>query len=51
MGKDVLFESWMVLCEKVVDVAEKEALNRLQAQIMELAEQISDEIIERAEEV
>lgn len=45
-----LFDSWMTLCEFVMDIAEKEAHLRLSEQLHNLISSISDEIIETAQE-
>ena len=41
----------MVLCEYVMDVAEKEAMKRLSETLDNLISDIADEIIETAEEI
>jgi len=46
----VVFDSWLTLCEYALDVAEKEAKERLIDKLIELTEQIADEIIESVEE-
>ena len=48
IGKNVRFDSWMVLCEYVLEVAEEEARKQLQGSLMELICRLSDEIIESA---
>lgn len=50
IGKNVRFDSWMVLCEYVLEVAEEEAKRQMQGQLMELICRLSDEIIESAVE-
>lgn len=44
------FDSWMTLCEYVMEVAEKEAKKRLIDGLNDVICCISDEIIETAEE-
>lgn len=44
------FDSWLVLCEHVLEIAEEEAERRLLPQKLQLIEQIADEIIETAGE-
>lgn len=48
VGKNVRFDSWMALCEYVLEIAEEEAKNRMQGLLMELICKLSDEIIESA---
>ena len=48
--KDSHFDSWLMLCEYCVDVAEEEAHRRLYAATATLISDISDEIIATAEE-
>ena len=44
------FDSWMTLCEYVMDVAEKTAEQRLSLELFKLISDISDEIIATVEE-
>lgn len=44
------FDSWMTLCEYVMDIAEQEAKKRLNDYLIKLICEISDEIIVTAEE-
>ena len=44
------FSSWKSLCEEALDVALEEAQNRFKQQMLDLAEEIADEIIAKAEE-
>lgn len=50
IGEKLRFDSWMTLCEYVMDVAEEEAEKRLLALVSETISSISDEIIATAEE-
>jgi hypothetical protein len=50
VGANLHFDSWMVLCEHVMDIAEIEAKKRLTLQLPDLIGSISDEIIATAEE-
>ena len=50
IGNNLHFDSWMTLCEHVVEVAEEEAQRRLNDSFMNLMTAISDEIIATAEE-
>jgi len=45
------FDSWMTLCEFVVELAEIEAQRRLTPQLLELTSDIADEIIATVEEL
>jgi hypothetical protein len=50
IGSQLHFDSWLILCEYVMDIAEKVAQERLAETIDALICSISDEIIETAEE-
>ena len=50
IGETLHFDSWEELCEHVMDVAEKEAERRLIDTLCDMIGQISDEMIEHAEE-
>ena len=50
IGEQHPFDSWMTLCEYVMDIAEQEAKRRLTEMLSETIQQISDEIIATAEE-
>jgi hypothetical protein len=50
IGSDNIFDSWMTLCEAVMEIAEDEAKKRLNGAIVDLITTIADEIIETAEE-
>lgn len=49
-GSDVVFDSWMTLCESTMDLATIEAHKRLGPQFEELVSEIADEMIETAKE-
>lgn len=44
------FDSWLKLCEYVIDVAEKAVLEKLQPDISDQIIKLSDEIIDSVEE-
>lgn len=46
-----LFKSWMKLCEYVLDLAMEEAQLRMGNEMLALASEIADEIIEDVEEI
>jgi hypothetical protein len=50
VGSDNIFDSWMTLCEAVMEIAEDEAKRRLNGMIVEMITSIADEIIATAEE-
>lgn len=49
-GEDNVFDSWMVLCEMTLEIAEEQAKIRLMGQLRELTASIADEMINTAEE-
>lgn len=44
------WDSWMVLCEDTIELAEAEAKRRLMPALLELSEKIADEMIATVEE-
>lgn len=50
LGEMLHFDSWMVLCEHIMEVAEKEANKQLYETYIDLVSKIADEIIATAEE-
>ncbi len=50
VGETHPFDSWMTLCEYVLDIAEEEARKILNTNLDELICKISDEIMSTAEE-
>ena len=51
IGDNVVFSSWVELCESCVDAAIEEATESLQSEIMRLADKIADEILRCVEEI
>jgi hypothetical protein len=51
LGEDNVFDSWMTLCEYVFEIAEKEAHRRAKESIRDLIIDLSNEIIDTAQEL
>jgi len=51
IGKNCRFNTWLEMVTHVVDVAENEAKNRLYSQLLTLATELSDEILDTFEEL
>lgn len=50
-GSEVIFDSWMTLCEHTMELAEDEAKRQLMDELIRRTELIADEMIATAEEV
>lgn len=49
-GEDTIYDSWMVLCETTLEIAEEQAKNKLINQLRDLTSSIADEMIATVEE-